>query len=213
MSILGNRVVRREDEKFLTVGGTYVDDLPFADAAYVTYVRSTIAHARIVSIDVSEASAAPGVLAVLTGDDVDLAPVPPGMPMLNAAMSRPWLAQDKVRFVGEPIAAIVSETRAQGVDAAELVAVDYEPVGPVVDLESAEQGALLFEEAGTNVAFDLSEMFGFAPAGDLFDGCDVIVRQRIVNQRVAPCPLEVRAAAAAWGDDGRLTQWASTQAP
>jgi carbon-monoxide dehydrogenase large subunit len=213
VSILGNRVVRREDEKFLTVGGTYVDDLPLRDAAHVTYVRSTIAHARIVSIDVSQAQAAPGVLAVLTGEDVDLMPVAPPMPMMNAAMTRPWLARDKVRFVGEPIAAIVSQTRAQGVDGAELVSVDYEPLRPVVDLESAEQGPLLFDDAETNVAFDLSQMFGFIPAGDLFDGCDVVVHQRIVNQRVAPCPLEVRAAAAAWGDDGRLTQWASTQAP
>ena len=213
MSILGHRVVRREDEQFLTVGGTYVDDLLLRDAAYVTYVRSTIAHARIVSMDLSRAHAAPGVLTVLTGDDVDLTPVTPRMPMINAAMARPWLAQAKVRFVGESVAAIVSETRAQGVDAAELVAVEYEPLEPVVDLESAEDGAVLFDEAGTNVAFDLSQMLGYVPSGDLFDDCDVVVRQRIVNQRVAPCPLEVRAAAAAWGADGRLTQWASTQAP
>src|SRR5713101_4755667 len=114
MSILGHRVVRREDEQFLTVGGTYVDDLLLRDAAYVTYVRSTIAHARIVSMDLSRAHAAPGVLTVLTGDDVDLTPVTPRMPMINAAMARPWLAQAKVRFVGESVAAIVSETRAQG---------------------------------------------------------------------------------------------------
>jgi len=213
MSILGNRVVRREDQKFLTSGGTYVDDLPLRDAAYVTYVRSTIAHARIGSIDVNEASAAPGVLTVITGADVDLAPVPPVFPMMNAAMVRPWLATDKVRFVGEPLAAIVSETRAQGVDATELVSVDYEPLDAVVDLEAAEHGALLFDDAGNNVAFDVSEMMGFAPTDDFFDGCDVVVRQRIVNQRVAPCPLEVRAAAAAWGDDGRLTHWGSTQTP
>ena len=213
MSILGNRVVRREDQKFLTSGGTYVDDLPLRDAAYVTYVRSTIAHARIGSIDVNEASAAPGVLTVITGADVDLAPVPPVFPMMNAAMVRPWLATDKVRFVGEPLAAIVSETRAQGVDATELVSVDYEPLDAVVDLEAAEHGALLFDDAGNNVAFDVSEMMGFVPTDDFFDGCDVVVRQRIVNQRVAPCPLEVRAAAAAWGDDGRLTHWGSTQTP
>ena len=91
--------------------------------------------------------------------------------------------------------------------------VDYEPLPAVVDLESAETGQALFEDAGTNLAFDMSAMFGFVPADDLFDGCDVVVRQRIVNQRVAPCPMEVRAAAAFWGDDGRLTQWASTQAP
>ena len=213
MSILGNRVVRREDEKFLTSGGTYVDDLPLPGAAHVVYVRSTMAHGRILSVDVAEARGAPGVLAVFTGADVDLAPVSPMMPMINAAMARPWLAVDKVRFVGEPVAVVVAETRAEAVDAAELVIVDIDPLGAVIDLETADDGPLLFDEAGTNVAFDMSAMLGFAPTDDFFAGCDTVVRQRIVNQRVAPCPLEVRAAAASWGDDGRLTQWASTQAP
>jgi carbon-monoxide dehydrogenase large subunit len=206
-------VPRREDPTFLTIGGTYVDDVRVQGAAHVTYVRSTVAHARVTSLDVSEAASAPGVLAVFTGADVDLAPVPPPIPMLNMAMLRPWLAKDKVRFVGEPVAAIVSETRTQGADAAELVAVEYESLPAVVDVEAAADGPLLFEDVGTNVALDLSTMLGFSPAADFFDGCDAVVRQRIVNQRVAPCPMEVRAAAAAWGDDGRLTQWASCQAP
>jgi aerobic carbon-monoxide dehydrogenase large subunit len=128
--------------------------------------------------------------------------------MLNQEMTRPFLAADRVRFVGECVAAIVSETRAQGVDAAELVEVDYEPLEAVVDPQSAQAGgALLFPDLGTNVCFDLN----FGRSDDLFDGCEVVVRQRIVNQRVAPCPLEVRAAAASWGGDGRLTQYASTQ--
>ena len=79
--------------------------------------------------------------------------------------------------------------------------------------ETGQAWTPIFEECGTNMACDLGAMFGFAPSDDFFDGCDVVVRQRIVNQRVAPCPMEVRAAAAAWGEDGRLTQWASTQAP
>ena len=79
MSILGNRVLRREDPVLLTSGGTYVDDLALEGAAHVTYVRSTIAHGRIVFIDVSEAKRMPGVLAVFTGADVDIAPSPPGI--------------------------------------------------------------------------------------------------------------------------------------
>ena len=214
MSILGNRVVRREDHKFLTAGGSYVDDLALPGAAHVTYVRSTMPHARIIAIDTADAAAAPGVVAIFTGPDVDLAPIPPMMaPMINPAMARPWLAGDRVRFVGEPVAAVVSESRAQGVDAAEMVIVDYEPLEAVVDLERAAEGAVLFEDAGTNVALDGNQMLGYSPAADFFDGCDVVVRQRIVNQRVAPCPMEVRAAAASWGPDGRLTQWASTQVP
>ncbi len=213
MSILGNRVVRREDPALLTVGGTYVDDVALEGAAYVTYARSPVAHARITSIDVEAARGAPGVVAVFTAADLDIPPAAPAMPMFPAAMARPWLAGDRVRFVGEPVAAIVSETKTAGADAADLVVVDYDALPAVVDVPAAESGAALFEECGTNLACDLGAMFGFSPSADLFDGCDAVVRQRIINQRVAPCPMEVRAAAAAWGDDGRLTQWASCQAP
>jgi aerobic carbon-monoxide dehydrogenase large subunit len=213
MSILGNRVPRREDPTFLTKGGTYVADLDLPGALHVHYVRSTMAHARITGVDVEGARKAPGVVAVFTADDVDLAPITPPIPMLNMAMVRPWLAKEKVRFVGEPIGIIVTEERNQGPDAAELVAIDYDPLPVVVDLDDAERGeTLLFDDQGTNVAMDLSTMMGFAPADDLFDGCDAVVRQRVVNRRVAPCPLEVRAAAARWDGD-HLTYWISTQAP
>jgi len=86
VSILGNRVLRREDPTFLTVGGTYVDDVALDGAAHVVYVRSTVAHARITSIDVSEAKSAPGVIAVFTADDLDLEPVAPPMPLLNLSL-------------------------------------------------------------------------------------------------------------------------------
>jgi carbon-monoxide dehydrogenase large subunit len=210
MSILGNRVLRKEDPKFLTVGGTYVDDIDLPGAVHVTYVRSTVAHARLVSVDVSEAAAAPGVLGVFTADDIDLAPMAPVMAMINGQMPRPILATGVVRFVGECVAAVVSETRAEGVDASEMVYVDYQPLPAVVDMDtSAREETLLFPEAGTNSALDML----FGTTGDLFDGCDVVVRQRILNQRVAACPLEVRAGAAVWGEDGRLTQYATTQSP
>jgi carbon-monoxide dehydrogenase large subunit len=208
MSILGNRVVRKEDPKFLTVGGSYVDDLRLEGALHVTYVRSTMASAAITAIDVSEAQAAPGVVAVFTGADVALDPITPSIGFLNQQMVRQWLATDRVRYVGEPVAAIVSETRYQGADAAEMVFVDYDPLPVVVEPEAAAAGEnLLFPEAGTNTAFELA----FGRSDNLFDECEVVVRKRIVNQRVAPCPLEVRAAAVQWGDDGRLTVWASTQ--
>src|SRR5438477_9765842 len=91
VSVLGNRVVRREDPKFLTSGGMYVDDVRLDGAAHVTYVRSTVAHARITAVDTSEAKGMPGVIAVFTADDVDLAPAGAGV-MMNEAMTRPWLA-------------------------------------------------------------------------------------------------------------------------
>jgi carbon-monoxide dehydrogenase large subunit len=210
MSILGNRVLRKEDPKFLTVGGTYVDDIVLAGSAHVVYVRSTMAHARIAALDVEEARSAPGVLAVYTGADLGLGPRPPDMAVMNQEMKRSLLAEGTVRFVGEPVVAVVAETRAQAVDAAELVFIDYDPLTPVIDVEVAlRDDTLLFPEAGTNLAMDMT--FGHDDA--FMDGCEVVVRQRILNHRVAPCPLEVRAAAAEWSPEGRLTQYSSTQAP
>lgn len=210
MSILGNRVLRREDPKFLTTGGVYGDDLSYEGALWVTFVRSTMAHARIANLDVTDAKAMPGVVAIYTGGDIDLPPVPAGVPGIPDVMARPVLAKGTVRFVGEAVAAVLTEERYQGEDAAEAVFVDYEPLPAVVDAVSAlTTDTLLFPEHGSNVAVPMNEPL----ADDLFEGCDVVVRQRVVNQRVAPCPLEVRSGAARWGDDGRLTQWASNQAP
>ena len=211
MSILGNRVLRKEDPKFLTTGGEYVDDVGPEGALFVTFVRSTIAHARITAIDASDAEAAPGVVAVITNDAVeaDLGRFPSDMDALNQAMVRPWLASGSVRYVGEPIAAIVTEERYQGEDAAELVFVDFDPLPPVVDPEDALAGGVkLHDTADDNVAFHIHK--GRREAD--FSACEVVVRQRIVNQRVAPCPLEVRAAASTW-EGGRLIHWASTQGP
>jgi carbon-monoxide dehydrogenase large subunit len=208
VSILGNRVQRKEDPNLLTGGATYVDNLELPGAAYVTYVRSTRPHARIASIDVDDARSAPGVIGVFTAADIDLPPMVPTIPMLDQTMARPYLADGVVRFVGDLVVAVVTEERYQGEDAAEMVFVDYEPLPAVVDPEAAEQSeVVLFPDAGSNVAMRLE----FGHSDDLFDGCDVVVRQRIVNQRVAPCPLEVRAVAAEWGDDGRLTFWSSSQ--
>ncbi len=215
MSILGTRVLRVEDPRFLTTGGVYTEDLQderLAGAAHVFFVRSPIAHARIRHIDVSQATAAPGVVAVFTG--ADLAGVAPAGPMVpglfNAQMRRRLLATDVVRFVGEPVAVVVTEQPYQGEDAAELADVDYDLLPAVVGPQAALSGdVLLFEEAGTNVA----ATFGDAAALDeqLFEGCDAVVRHTIINQRVAPAPLEVRAAAAVWSDDGRLTAWIPNQ--
>jgi carbon-monoxide dehydrogenase large subunit len=209
MGILGTRVARVEDQRFLTAGGTYVADLkdPLLDGAlYVTYVRSTMAHATF-TVDVDEAGQAPGVVGVYTAADLDIGPLPPAMPMITDAMSRPVLASDRVRFVGEPVAAILTERPDQGVDAAEHVWVDYEPLPTIVQPEDADGDVLLFPDAGNNIALELA----FGRTDDFFDGCEVVVTQRVMNQRVAAAPIEVRGAAAAWGDDGRLHLWISTQ--
>ncbi len=213
-SILGNRVLRKEDPKFLTTGGVYVDDMLdeplLVGSVHVTYVRSSVAHAIINSIDTSDAAQMPGVLAVLTGADLGLQPVPSSF---NPMATRTLLAMDKVRYVGEPVAAIVSETREQGEDASEMVIVDYDFLEPLIDLEqSMASSNLIYESCGSNVVFDTTVLGIPENTGDAyFADCEVVVKGRFINQRVAPCPLEVRGSAAAWGSDGRLVQWLSTQ--
>src|SRR6202167_4982750 len=219
MSILGTRVIRTEDPRLLTSGGVYVDDLRTPElhgAARVTFVRSPVAHGRITGIDVTEASQQPGVIAVLTAADMDdLAPPPPGSgdgvgegPMpLGGPWSEPLLAADTVRFVGEPVAVVITDDRYQGEDAAELVSVDYETLPAVVGPAAALTGeSLLFPAAGSNIPFTNPVPDDDAP----FDVCDVVVEQDIVNQRVACLPMEGRATAAAFSG-GKLTVWHSSQ--
>jgi carbon-monoxide dehydrogenase large subunit len=215
VSILGTRVLRTEDPRFMTSGGVYTEDVVddrLTGACHVFFVRSPIAHARIRAVDVSAALSAPGVVAAFTAADLaDLPAIPPMMPgLMNDRMTRGALASGKVRHVGEPVAVVVTELAYQGEDAVELVDVDYDPLPAVVDLAAAASDeVLLFEEAGTNVTAN----FGEASSLDehLFDDCEVVTGRTIVNQRVAPAPMETRAAAAAWGDDGRLTAWIPNQ--
>ena len=213
-SILGNRVLRKEDPKFLTTGGVYVDDLldepALNGALHVTYARSSVAHGLITGIDYSDALLMPGVIAIFSGANLGLQPTPSAY---NPMATRTLLAIDKVRYVGEPVVAIVTETREQGEDAAEAVIIDYDVLEAHVDLEKAMASTnLIFDACGSNVVFD-SMVLGLPDnTGDAyFEGCEVVVKGRYMNQRVAPCPLEVRGAAASWGTDGRLTQWLSTQ--
>ncbi len=218
MSIMGTRVIRTEDPRLLTAGGVYVDDLRTPElnaAARLTFVRSPLAHARITGIDASEALSEPGVVAVLTVADMDdLAPPPPssgewdGSPApLGGPWAEPLLAIDTVRFVGEPVAVVITDSRYQGEDAADLVAVDYEPLPVVLGPTAAvADQTLLFPAADTNVCVSQAMSADDTP----FDACDVVVEQDIVNQRVACLPMEGRATAASF-ENGKLTVWVSSQ--
>jgi aerobic carbon-monoxide dehydrogenase large subunit len=226
MSILGTRVVRTEDPRLLTAGGTYVDDLrvpELATAARVTFVRSPIAHAMITGIDTSAAREAEGVVAVLTVADMDDLPPPPpddggggggeGAPLpLGGPWAEPLLAVDRVRFVGEPVAVVITDDRYQGEDAAELVSVDYEPLPSVVGIDHALASETpLFAGTESCVAVTVGVTGnGSDGGGSIFDGCEVVVERTIENQRLAPVPMEGRALAASWAD-GKLTVWVSTQ--
>jgi carbon-monoxide dehydrogenase large subunit len=208
-SFLGNAVRRVEDPTILRGAAKYVDDLPLEGALHAVFVRSTVAHARIEGVDTKEAAGMPGVVAVYTASDLDL-PAQQSMPMVPATFNRPPLADGVVRFVGEAVAVIIAESRAAGVDAAEAVVVDYDPLPSVIDAEAAlaDGAPILFGEAGTNVAVDLN--FGTDPS--IFDGADVIARGRFINQRLAAVPLEGNAFAAVPEGDA-LTAYAATQMP
>ncbi len=209
MKLLGSRVVRTEDPRLLTGRGQYVGTVDLDDALHVTYVRSTQPHALIRSIDVDAARTAPGVVAVLTAADIGLADlVPPAFfPHLDHSKLRPVLARDRVRFVGEPVVAIVSEHPRYGTDAAELVEIDYESLLPIVDrTTSMTNDIVMFPESPSNVMAALST----PPVDGLFDGADVIVKESMVCHRVAPTPMEGRTCAAVW-DGERLTYHAASQ--
>lgn len=210
-SILGTSVQRLEDPRFLTGAATYIDNLDLPGALHVAFVRSPLAHALINEIDVADAMAAPGVIGVHTWGELaadGMQPVQP-VPFANQAMVRPWLAHGRVRHSGEPVAAVVAETKAAAVDAAELVVVDYDPLPAVLDLDDAlTDRTCLFPEVGTNVA----SVQGEAAAADHFAGCEVVIETEVLHPRMAAVPMEVRTVAARW-DDGRLTHWACTQMP
>jgi aerobic carbon-monoxide dehydrogenase large subunit len=224
MSILGTRVIRTEDPRLLTAGGVYVDDLREPDlqgAVRATFVRSSVAHARITGIDKSAALDQPGVVAVLTAADMTDMPPPPAAsepdpdappaegPMpLGGKYAEPLLATDTVRFVGEPVAIVLTDNTYQGEDAAELVSVDYDmlPAAPSIAAALTDE-TVLFPAAGTNVC---THGGGDTSDDSIFDGLDVVVQGDIVNQRVAALPMEGRATAAVFSG-GKLTVWTSTQ--
>jgi carbon-monoxide dehydrogenase large subunit len=209
--MMGQRILRVEDDRFLRGEGLYVENQEVSGALHATFVRSPVAHARIAGIDTSAVESVPGAQ-VFTAADVDLAVFPPPpIPGINDKMVRPFFASDVVRFVGDIVAVVLTEDRASGVDAAELVLVDYDPLPAVVDPEAALAGdVLLYPDLGTNVCASHPVE---APDDALFEGCDVVVSGRLVSQRLAACPLEARGCVAELGEDGRMTLWLSTQTP
>jgi carbon-monoxide dehydrogenase large subunit len=208
-SILGHAVRRREDPRLVTGTGRYVDDERPAGTLQVAFVRSPLAHAEIRSVDASAAAAQPGVVAVLTGSDLEL-PARVGFAMVPPHLARPPLATGRVRFVGEPVAVVVAETRDAAADAAEAVAVDLEPLDTVVDPRAAlgDESARVFPDHGSNVAGH----FAFGTDTDPMEGADVTIRARFVNQRLAPVPMEPEAIVV-MPEAGRLTVWATSQTP
>ena len=212
-SILGTAVRRVEDPDLLVGRAEFVDDLSIDGVLHLHFVRSSYAHARLVSIDADDARAMPGVVAVFTAADLGLPPYE-GLMQLNDQCLRPPLAESKVRFVGDAVAVVVAETRTAATDAAEAVIVEYDALPAVSDPEAALEpdAPLQFEALGTNLAAAI----GPRDQGDVLEGADVVVKARIENQRIAVMPMEGNAVAVIPGDDGAghdLTVYVSTQMP
>ena len=214
-SLIGASIRRVEDPPLLTGQGCYVDDVKLPGILHVAIHRSTHPHARIVSIDTSEAAAMPGVVCVMTGDDTgDLAL---RAPMLTPDMNmpeHPVLARGAVHAVGAPIAAVVAESRALAEDAAAAIGVSYEPLPVVTDAEAAlEDGSpLAHEELGTNHCYTMKKENG--DVDKAFAEADHVSRLHMKSPRLVAMSMEARGVLAS-PDPIRdeLTVWMSTQGP
>ncbi len=212
-SVIGDRPKRREDARFLTGRGRYLDDLVFDGLAHAAVLRSPHAHAVIRNIDTAAARAAPGVLAVLTAAEAAADGLRPLRPSAEANAQtgepfafapQPVLAAGKVRYVGEPVALIVALTRAQALDAAELVAVDYAPLPAVTTAAAARapDAPQLSTEVPGNVCVDwrtgdpAAVAAGFAAAAH-------VVRLRLDNHRIVTNPMEPRGVVGLWDPERR----------
>ena len=212
--LFGASIRRVEDPRLIRGEGRYVDDLHPDSCLHIAFLRSHLAHAKIARLDLDHARSAPGVVAAWSAADLaDLKPMEieadvDGMP----TPERRVLAVDRVRHFGEAIAMIVAQTEAQARDALEQIGVELDPLPAVTDIERAlgDDAPVLYPELGTNIAFRKDSKHG--PIKRSFDRAEVVVRARLVNQRLIPTALEPRGAVA-WIDDGRLTLQASSQSP
>jgi carbon-monoxide dehydrogenase large subunit len=217
--VFGSGIRRREDPRLMTGTARFTDDIMLPGMVHAAILRSPHGHARITRIDTSRAKAAPGVVAVFTGSDSEnmLKPIPCLwlVPDSNLKTSPfPAIAKDVVRFVGDAVAVVVADTPYQAYDALDLIEVEYEPLPAVVDPEkAAKTGApILHPEAPDNVAFHWTVAGGDVDAA--FKNAEVVVRERIIQQRLIPTAIEPRAAVAHFVPvTGELTLWNTTQNP
>jgi aerobic carbon-monoxide dehydrogenase large subunit len=219
-AVVGSRKLRREDPALLTGEARYVDDLVVPGALHAKLVRSPYAHARIRSIDTTEAQAMPGVVAVFTGADLrdDWAnPLPCAWPVTDDMKSpEHWpLAIDEACFVGEGVAVVVAETREQASDAMEAVVVDYDELPVVLDLEdAASDSALVHESLGTNTSYTWNLIPDPAAVDRAFAGAEHTIKERYLQQRLIPMAIEPRGVCVIpepYGGD--FTIYSATQIP
>jgi carbon-monoxide dehydrogenase large subunit len=222
-AMVGAPIKRREDPRLITGQATYVDDIKLLGMLHMVVLRSPYGHARIKSINTEAARKHPGVVAVYTAEDLKGAVgnvtvvIPLGKMTEGMGIHGP-LAEGKVRFYGDPVAVVIADDRYTARDARDLLEVDYEPLPAAIDVEKAMQpdAPLLYEEFGTNVPFgmhppteEIDKVFEETKA----DG-GIVIKQRIVNQRLAPTAIETRGVVAEFRKaDKTLTIWSSSQIP
>ncbi len=221
---IGASSKRREDVRFLTGKGRYTDDMNQPGQAHVHFLRSDVAHGRIVRLDTEAAAAMPGVLRIFTGADfTDVGGIPcgwqitdrQGQPMLEPR--HPVLAHGKVRHVGDPVAAVVAETLAQARDAAEAIELEIEALPAVIDMRKAlaEGATLVHEEIGSNLCFDWGFVEENREAVDqAIRGAHHVTTLELVNNRMIPNAMEPRVALGEYdAADEQHTLWTTSQNP
>src|SRR5581483_2546737 len=197
---LGGLVRRLEDPRLIRGEGRYTDDVRIDGCLHAVFVRSPLAHARITGVDTTAATALPGVVRVFTAADLHF----------ESETAPPRLCSDEVKFVGDAVAVAVAETREAAADAAAAVAVDYDPLPVLVDMTAAldPSAPLVRADKGDNIAFE----FDLGEEEAIGEGT-VIVSTRMLNQRLAPVPMECSAVVAQPDGAGGITVWTSTQVP
>ncbi|HSU87987.1 MAG TPA: xanthine dehydrogenase family protein molybdopterin-binding subunit [Terriglobia bacterium] len=214
---VGQAMKRKEDPRLVSGTSTYVDDVVLPGMLHMAVTRSIHAHARIKRVDTSKAQKLPGVVAVVTGEEVaaHCGPIPCAASLPNMKNAQqPLLAMGKVRFVGEPIAAVVAENKYIARDAADMIEIDYEPLPAVTNPEKAldPNSPRLYEEFSDNIGFNFT--FESGNTEEAFRNADVIVKERFINQRLAPVAMEPRGVVATYQmPDNELVVWNSTQQP
>jgi carbon-monoxide dehydrogenase large subunit len=214
--LFGKSIKRREDPRFITGRGTYVDDVKLPGMTYAAFVRSPHAHAKIKAIDSARATKVPGVLAVYTGQDVRVGGLPCGWMLPGIKVpTRPALAQGKTRYVGEPVAIVIGETAYAAKDGAEAVRVTYDALPGVADGKKAHANGApqLFDEIPSNECFYWT-IGDKAATEAAFKSAATVVSQPLLNQRLIPNAMEPRACLASYSTaTDELTLWVTSQNP
>jgi len=216
MRITGTSIQRVEDARVLTGRGRYVDDVSLPGMLHAAFVRSPHPHARITRVDTSAAQAMPGVVAVLTGAEMQRLSNPMAIQMVPGYRSPVFhpLATDRVRFVGDPVAVVIAESRYLAEDARDEVEVDYAPLQAVVSIEQALDPSrpVLFDNVGSNIVMQDSHTYGEIDAA--FAKANRVIKERFRQHRYANVPMETRGCVAHY-DPGteELTYYVATQSP